>query len=779
MDELAKTLLDKLSLEEKVSLLEGEDFWNTRSLPEKSVPSFCVSDGPSGLRKMETGDGMGIAKKATCFPCPANLGNSFDKDLARLVGRAISLEAKNSGVDTLLAPGANIKRNPLGGRSFEYLSEDPYLSGILAGSYIRGVQSTGIGACLKHFAANSQEYRRHNSDSIVDMRALHEIYLRQFEIAIKTGEPRAIMCSYNKINGSYASDNEYLLKEVLFKQWGYQGYVMTDWGALGDKELALKAGCILSMPGGSHYQEKKLVEDIKLGKFEESYVDKAALRIIGESLYLSKSRNDPIECDYDEHHRLAVRAASASAVLLKNDGLLPLNSFDDCLFVGSLWKKPRYQGGGSSNVNAKKLSIPLDEVGEVSYVRGYKDNGDTDDRLIEEALEEASKHEKVILMIGLPEAYESEGFDRKDMRLPKGQLRLIERLAKVNPNIVAILISGSPVELPFIEDVSSLLYMGLPGEGIGEAIKQLLLGVYSPSGRLSESWMKKTEDLISLPYFGKDVISPYAESLYVGYRYCLSADVEPRFPFGYGLSYASFEYESMRIDGDKVYVTISNTSRVSGNEIVQVYVDNPQDGVYRPKRELRGFTKVFLSPGEKKEVEIQLDDRSFMVYQDGWRSVKGTYTVGAGSSSADIHLSQKIKVKGEELSDEAPEWYHHPNGVPSLDDFEKLLGRKLPVYEAKKGSFTMDNSLSELAKASFTCKAFKWAMGIALRMMFKGPGKANMDNPNYRMTVEGSMNSSMRMLKISGRLNNQMVEGLIEIANGHLGKGLKMFGKKG
>ncbi len=768
-----------MTLRQKISYCTGADMWHTKAIPALGVDAIAMSDGPHGLRcQSAKADILGIdhTLPATCFPTAVTSGASWNESLLALEGEAIAREAIAAGVSVVLGPGCNIKRNPLAGRNFEYFSEDPLAAGTMAAAFIRGQQKTGVSSCLKHFAVNSQEYKRQNSDSIVDERALREIYLAPFELAIKNAQPGTVMCSYNKINGVYASDNRWLLTDVLRRDWGFSGTVISDWGALNDRIAAFHAGCDLNMPGGAVYMEKAAEAAVKSGALSESDVDACVSRILNTVAQAKKIPPQSAPVDFEAHHALSQRIAEAGAVLLKNDGILPL-SLDGAMLFGHMAEETRYQGSGSSRILPKKVVNIRDAMPDLPYFACCDVLGDATDEALQTAAEQAKAARIAIVIAGLPDHYESEGFDREHMRMPEGHVRMIEAIADANPNTVVVLLGGSPMELPWADMVRAILYMGLPGQAAGDAVKRLLTGEVNPSGKLTETWPMRYEVVPSRDTFG--VRDPeYRESIYVGYRYYDKANVPVRFPFGYGLSYTQFAYSDLTIDGMTVTAKITNTGSVKGAEVVQLYIAPPQDGIFRPAKELKGFARVELLPGETKTVTFTLSDRSFAVWADGWKTPKGTYTVLLAASGADVRLSETIEVDGVVLPEtNVPESYRTLASLPSREDWEQLLGRPVPVRsELKKGEFTMNSSCLEMKDTS---RVMRLQYRLTERLVAKGfGGKRDMNNATYRMMLTCAADAPMRALVISGggRLKEPFVRGLLKMANGHFFKGLfEMF----
>ncbi len=656
-------IIEQMTLEEKIQLCSGRDFWHTESLEQYDLPAIMMSDGPHGLRKQEdAADHLGVNKsiEATCFPSAAGLACSFDRELIGLVGETLGDECQAEGVAILLGPGANIKRSPLCGRNFEYFSEDPYLTGELAGAYINGVQSKNIGTSLKHFAVNNQEYERLVSSSEIDERTLREVYLTGFEMAVKNAKPWTVMCSYNRINGIYASEHKRLLGDVLKEEWQFEGAVISDWGAVSDRVKGLLAGMDLEMPGCQGLNDEVIREAVSSGVLPMKALDDSVKRIL---TMIRSFKNGKYEVTYDreEHHAVAIEIAKRSLVLLKNESVLPLKKdTDDLLIVGGFAEKPRYQGGGSSHVNAYKVTdfiTAANEYAAITYAKGFPE--DSDEWLeneAREAIEEAKTSGTVVVFAGLPELFESEGYDRTHMALPDCQNRLINELCQVNERVIIILQNGSPVEMPWVNDVEAILECYLGGEGVAEGVWQVLFGDYNPSGKLAESFPLKLSDTPAyLNYGGYRQKTYYNEGIYVGYRYYDSRDLDVLFPFGHGLSYTTFEHDNLDIsqrtfnDTDTVMVSIDilNTGQCTGREIVQLYVRDKTNQVQRPLKELKGFESVLLEPGETKKISFALDKRSFAYYEttiEDWYVPSGIYEVMVGSSSRDIRDCIEVKV---------------------------------------------------------------------------------------------------------------------------------------
>lgn len=764
-------ILQKMSLEDKIALCSGKNFWETKAYEKYGIPSLFMCDGPHGLRKQENAaDMLGVnnSRSATCFPAEVTTAGSWDPALLEAIGSAIAEEAKNQGVGLVLGPGANLKRSPLCGRNFEYFSEDPYLAGKLAAGFIRGAEGQGIGTSLKHFAANSQERSRFTSDSVMDERTLRELYLTAFEIAVQEGRPSTLMCAYPKLNGVHCSDNKALLTDILRTEWGFSGLVVTDWGAMNDRIEGFRAGCDLNMPGGSDYMEKEVLRAVQAGTLPEKCVHDSAKRVLKLVFRAAETLKIPASCDYEAHHALAKRATLEGAVLLKNeDGILPLKTEAKIAVIGAMAKSIRYQGAGSSHINPTKVSQPLDFLPDALYAPGCDNRGDTTESLLIQAAETVKEAEIAVIFAGLPDRYESEGFDRDSMKMPEGHLRMIDAIAAANPNTVVVLLCGSAVECPWADRVKGILYMGLPGQAGGEAVADLLYGRANPSGRLAESWPLRFADVPSSEIYGKTDDALYEEGLYVGYRYYEKSGVPVRWPFGFGLSYTTFAYSDLTVAGRTVSVTVENTGALAGAEVVQLYVKAPQDGLHRPVRELKDFRKVFLAPGERRTVTFSLTDRSFALWADGWKVPGGTYAVQIGS------LSSNIEITGEMLP--APDWqagsfYGSCAGKPDRAQWEAMLGRPYTPPMLKKGSFTMDNTVLEMKDYSLIIKIMFKAVEATIAKGFGG--KKDYENPEFRMLMNSSAGSPLRSMQISGGMKGGVLPGMLEMANGHFFRGL-------
>ena len=766
-------IISRMTLEDKIALCSGGSFWETKKYEKYGIPSLFMCDGPHGLRKQERENGadmLGVneSRPATCFPAEVTTASSWDENLLTEIGHAIGEEAKDQGVGLVLGPGANIKRNPLCGRNFEYFSEDPYLAGKLAAGFIRGVEAEGIGTSLKHFAANSQEKSRFNSDSIMDERTMREIYLTAFEIAVKEGKPSTVMCAYPKLNGIHCSDNKELLDTILRKEWGFDGMVVTDWGAMNDRIEGFRAGCDLNMPGGSEYMEKAAARAVKDGSLPEEIIDESVRRILKLVFRANEVLKSDHTCDYAKHHDIARKAAEQGAVLLKNEeGILPLNHPQRLAVIGSMAKNIRYQGAGSSHINPKHLSQPLDYIKDAEFAMGCDEHGDTDDAMIDTAVKAAENADAAIVFAGLPDRFESEGFDRDNMKLPQGHIRMIEEVARANKNTVVVLLAGCVVECDWADSVKAILYMGLPGQAGGEAIAKLLYGEANPCGKLAETWWSSYEDVPSSEIYGKTKDALYEEGIYIGYRYCEKAGKNVRFPFGYGLSYTNFSYSDLEVKDNIVNVKVTNTGNMTGAEIVQMYITAPKKGIHRPLRELKGFKKVWLTPGESADVSFKLNERSFAIWDDGWKIQEGAYTICVGALTAQIDVNgTNIPVKDWQSNS----FYESCNGKPKRREWEAMSGITYTPEKLIKGQFTMDHSVEEMKAFSLIMKIMYKAVEKTVAKGFGG--KTDYENPDFRMMMASSAGSPLRSMQISGGMKGGIMSGLLEMANGHYFRGI-------
>ena len=659
-----KALVSQMTLEEKAGLCSGDDFWHTKAVERLGVPRTMVSDGPHGLRKQdEAADHLGIndSIKAVCYPTACATAASFDPDMIREMGEVIGDSCQHERVSVVLGPAVNIKRSPLCGRNFEYFSEDPYLAGRMATAIIRGIQSRNVGTSIKHFALNSQEHRRMSSSSDADERTIREIYFPAFEMAVKEAKPWTVMCSYNKINGVYASENPWLLTDVLRTEWGFDGYAVSDWGAVSDRVAGVAAGLDLEMPASGGVNDRKIVEAVKAGKLDEKLVDRACERILNIVYRYLENAKPETPWDKEAQHAQAADIAAECMVLLKNEGgILPLKKEDEIAFIGEFAKKPRFQGGGSSHINCFKTTgaLAAAEGLKVTYARGYDVAADdAPAEMIAEAVAAAKKAKAAVVFAGLPDSYESEGYDRAHMRMPACQNKLIEAVAEANPNTVVVLHNGAPVEMPWIGKVKAVLEAYLGGQAVGEAAVRVLFGDANPCGKLPETFPLKLEDNPSYLYYGGEGnVTEYREGVFVGYRYYDKKKMDVLFPFGFGLSYTAFEYSNLKVsagtikdtDSLTVNVTVKNTGSRAGKEVVQLYVGDAESTPLRPVRELKGFAKVALEPGECKAVSFTLDKRSFAYWNQqihDWHVETGVFTIEVGGSSRDLPLKAEVTVE--------------------------------------------------------------------------------------------------------------------------------------
>lgn len=703
-------LVKSLTLEEKASLCQGASFWYTKEIEEKEIPGIMMTDGPHGLRK-QTGetDHLGVNKSvpATCFPSAAAIANSWDRDLIREIGEALGEECLQEEVSVLLGPGANIKRSPLCGRNFEYFSEDPYLSAQMAKSHILGVQSKGVGTSLKHFAMNNQETRRMTVNVSTDERTLREIYLASFEAAVREAKPWTIMGAYNKINGEYCCENHHLLREILREEWGYEGVVVSDWGAANDQVRGMEEGFDLRMPYAGEAYTGELVQAVKEGRLSEKRLDETVTRILTMVEKGLENKKAGYTYDAEAHHRLAVRAGAESAVLLKNEGgVLPLRKEEKIALIGGFAKSIRYQGGGSSHViptfHRELLQVLEEDYPEIRFTfsRGYRLKKDVvDENYVAEALAAAQEADKAVVLIGLPDGWESEGFDRRHLRIPFNQIDLLERLAETGKPVIAFLLAGAPVETPWIHKVDALFAMYTDGQGVAEAMAQLLYGVSNPCGKLAETWpMELAHTPCSLTWPQRET-AVYGEGIFVGYRYYDKKTLPVRFPFGHGLSYTRWEYSDLKLDRESaldtdpviVSLRVRNVGDREGSETVQLYVRDVESSVPRPEKELKGFVKVFCRPGEAKTVTFRLDQRSFAFYHEGmrdWYAEDGEYEILVGASSRDIREKAGIQIKS------TSRWRKQYDAFVTMGELMELPGAQ-PILAGMMSSYQMPEGPSE------------------------------------------------------------------------------------
>ena len=717
IEEIRK-LVAEMTLEEKAGLLSGLDFWHTKPVERLGIPATMVSDGPHGLRKQDDKvDHLGVndSIKAVCFPAASATAASFDKALLTKMGEAVGDSCQHEKLSVVLGPAVNIKRSPLCGRNFEYFSEDPYLTGKMSAAFIHGVQSKNVGVSIKHFAANSQEHRRMSSSSDADERTLREIYFPGFEIPVKEEQPWTVMCSYNRVNGVFASENHWLLTEVLRDEWGFEGYVMSDWGAVSDRVKGVEAGLDLEMPSSGGYNDRKIVEAVRAGKLDEKYVDLAVERILNIVFRYTENAKPETPWDMEADHLLAADIAADCMVLLKNeDGVLPLSREDEVAFIGEFAAKPRFQGGGSSHINCFKTTSALEaaEGLKVTYARGYSIEADeATDEMIAEAVAAAKKAKTAVVFAGLPDVYESEGYDRSHMRMPECQNALIEAVAAANPNTVVVLHNGSPVEMPWIGCVKGVVEAYLGGQAVGLATVRVLYGDVNPSGRLPETFPKKLSDNPSyLFYGGEGNVTEYREGVFVGYRYYDKKEAEVLFPFGHGLSYTSFAFSDLKLDKTEmddtdtlnVSVRVKNTGSRAGKTVVQLYVCDKQSTPIRPIRELKGFEKTALEPGEEKEVRFTLDKRAFAYWNTeihDWHVETGEFFIEIGASSRDIVLAETVTVRS---TVELPRRYDGNSIFMDLLADPKAKEKLRPMLEAMAKAFAPSDNAGEAAQEAIS-----------------------------------------------------------------------------
>ncbi len=770
-------LIQKLTLEQKAALLQGKTTWTTHDFARLGIPSLFVADGPHGMRRQAgKADHVGLNSSipATCFPTAATMANSWDEGLGERLGRALGEEAAAQGVGIVLGPGLNIKRSPLCGRNFEYFSEDPYLAGKMAASYIRGIQAQGIGACPKHFAANSQELRRQSVDSVVDERTLREIYLTNFEIAVKEGHPKAIMTSYNPVNGVYANENKHLITDILREEWGFDGLVMSDWGGDNDHIAGVKAGSNLVMPNPGLSCAQQLVDAVRTGALEEKVLDDRLKELLPIIFSCAQAVEDgPKSFDKVAHHALARECAEKGIVLLENDGILPLKPGIKIAVVGDFAKKPRYQGAGSSLVNPTQVDNLWDALRgtypDAVFAQGYERNKAPDEALEAKALAACRGADAVLLCIGLDEALEAEGMDRSHMELPENQQRLLSRLTVEIPNLVLVLSGGAPFVIPPCRS-RAIIHGYLGGQAGGSAMANALTGRVNPSGRLAESWPLALEDTPCHPCFpGREKTAQYREGLYVGYRYYDSARIRVRWCFGYGKSYSHFAYSRLNVDGNTVSFTVTNTSVRPGWETAQVYVACKKSPVYRPAKELKGFRKVYLESGERKVVTVTLDDKAFRYFnaETGCFEIEGgQYDILVGASCDDIRLRASIAVDGGNARPQNLPSYEsaHIQAVPD-GEFARLLGRPIPESKWSR-EIAVNDALARLETAASPAarllhKKLKQRLQKAVR---EGKG-ATTELFIYNMPIRA-------LAKNAGKhFSPQMSQDFVELCNGKTVRG--------
>lgn len=778
-------MIKKMTLEEKAAFLSGKGEWQTWDFERLGIPSMYCSDGPHGIRKQAgAGDHLGLnpSLPATCFPTAATMANSWDPALGEEIGRALGEEARVQDVHVVLGPGLNIKRSPLCGRNFEYFSEDPYLAGKMAAGYVRGIQSKGRYACPKHFAVNSQELRRMAMNAVVDERTLREIYLTGFEIAVKEGGAKALMTSYNQVNGTYSNENTHLLKDILREEWGYEGIVITDWGGSNDHVKGVAAGSDLEMPTPGMDSARQIVKAVQENRIPEEAVDACVDRLLDAVLTLTgRQEEKPSEFDKEAHHALAKKAAAQSAVLLKNqEDILPLKPGTHVALIGDFAFEPRYQGAGSSMVNTIKLDKMSELIGGydltvVGMARGYKRDGEVDTVLEKEAVDLAQSVDVVLYCFGLDELSESEGVDRTHMRIPQNQITLLEAMARVNENIVGILSAGAVVEMPWHTSLKALLHGYLYGQAGAGAMLDIITGKVNPSGRLNETYPVRYEDTPAFKYFpSEERNSEYREALYVGYRYYDTAKVRVLYPFGFGLSYTEFQYRDLTVNPEGAEFTLTNTGNRDGAEVAQLYIGMKDGKVFRPAKELKGFQKVFLKAGESRRVHIPFDDKTFRYWNvrtDQWETEGGTYTIMIGASCLDIRLRTVTEIEGTTdtypyYTNRMPSYYSGLIGQVEDQEFQELLGYPIPSGKWN-GDLTVNDAICQMYYAKRPAARFVYKKLTQMKKKSEDAGK-----PDLNILFIYNMPFRAIAKMTGGMVSMEMVEGIVTMVNGHLFRGL-------
>ncbi|MDI1464765.1 glycoside hydrolase family 3 C-terminal domain-containing protein [Catellatospora sp. KI3] len=789
-DPAVTDLVARMTPAEKAALCAGSDFWHLYGVPRLDVPPIMVADGPYGLRKEHDGSDVdGKSEPATCFPTSSALAASWDPDLVEEVGRALGDEARANDVSVLLGPGVNIKRSPLCGRNFEYFSEDPLLAGLLGAAWIRGVQSRGVGASLKHFAANNQERRRFNIDAAVDERALHEIYLTAFELAVTRARPWTVMCAYNRLNGVHCSQHEWLLTTVLRERWGFDGLVVSDWGAVDERVPGLAAGLDVEMPGYGGHNDRLILDALADGTLPEAVLDRAAARVLTLIERTAQVRAGGHGYDRDAHHALARRAATEGTVLLKNEGgLLPLAPQGRIAVVGAFARQPRFQGAGSAGINPHRVDDAYTRICElageqVAYAPGYhRDRGEVDEELLAQARATARDADVVLVFVGLTEGYETEGLDRTHLALPAAHDALVHAVTAVHDKAVVVLANGAPVEMPWLRGVPAVVEGYLGGQAGGSAVADVLFGAAEPGGRLAETFPHRWEDNPTHAIADAPAVTEYRESVYVGYRYYDSAHVDVMFPFGHGLSYTTFAYSGLALDAAvaeagqpvQVSVTVTNTGEREGSEVVQVYVHDCASTVFRPQQELAGFAKVRLRPGQSQQVAVELDRRAFAYYDTGrgdWSVEAGRFEIRVGSSSRDIRAVAVLDLTG---GDPAPEPSAYPLPAPGQEfdrtAFADLYGRPLPANTADRpGAFTLNTPLADM-RSSLVTRTLQYVARRKSREVIADP-----TSPMAYLVAAMLDEMPLRMLALGtrGAVSRSVQQGLLDLINGRRLRGLR------
>jgi len=768
-------LIGKLTLEEKAVLLQGKTCWTTWDIPRLGIPSMTVADGPHGLRRPASNKQLTIRKSipATCFPTSAAMANSWDPELAEEMGKALGLEAASLGVHVLLGPGLNIKRSPLCGRNFEYYSEDPYLAGKMAAASIRGIQSQGVSACAKHFAVNSQELRRMTVDSVLDERTLREIYLTGFEIAVKEGKPKAVMSSYNPVNGAYANENSHLLQQILRREWGFEGFVMSDWGGCNDPAAAIENGSALNMPAPGLGNAAYVVQQVREGKLSEKALGDRLAELLPVILETTQAYQTKPEYDKAAHHELARKCAEAAVVLLENDGILPLRENAKIALIGEFADLPRYQGAGSSQVIPTQLDWLRDELCDrlkLTYARGFRrGHSKPEPKLIEEAVEAAKGAPVVLLCVGLEEISECESVERPSMDLPESQIALIQAVCNANPNVVLVLCGGSPFRLPSLQ-YRAVIHGYLGGQAGASAMARALMGDINPGGALSESWPFELGDTPCYSSYPSEApTAQYREGLYVGYRYYTTANIPVRWPFGHGLSYTTFDYADLEATNRQVSFTVTNTGSRDGSKVCQIYASCRLGKVFRPVKELKAFRRVYLKAGESQRVTVELDDKAFRYFNvktNRWETETGHYQIALCASANQELLKTTVRILGTDASIPYGELPSYESGqITKVGDgeFEALLGRPLPDNHWAR-ELQENDPLSRLCEVKTGAARL---LGKFLRHKVRSSKKADMTwHAVYNLPVRGIAQHT------GNRFTREMVGDFLYWANGHFFKGI-------
>ncbi len=800
MNRKHQDIINQLTLQEKASLMSGKDFWQTENIDRLGIPSIFLSDGPHGLRKQQAAaDNLGLNEsyKATCFPTASAVASSWNLELGKEIGEALGKEAVYEKVHVLLGPGINTKRNPLCGRNFEYFSEDPYLAGKMAAQYVQGIQSQGVSACVKHFACNSQELRRMNVDSVVDERALRELYLTNFEIAIKEGKPWTIMSSYNLVNGDYSNQNQHICNAILRNEWKYDGVMVSDWGGEDDRIKGLLANNELEMPFNDGDTDREIVQAIRDGKLDEAVLDDCVDRVIDLALRTDKNlKESPVTFNEEENHKLAQKAAEECIVLLENNGVLPLSKDKKVAFIGKFIETPRYQGAGSSLVNPTRLDKVVDllndnpNINYIGYEPGFHLNGKWSQGRADRAVKLAKEADIIVAFLGLDELSEAEGIDRINMRLPNNQLRLLDELFKLDKPIVVCLFTGSAVEIPFAKRVDGLLHCHLTGQASANAIVNVLTGEVNPSGKLSESYPFFYKNYPAYNYFHKNEnTAEYRESIYVGYRYYEKTSTDVLYPFGYGLSYTEFAYADLVLSPKGATFKIKNIGKVKGKEVAQMYIGLRKSKIFRAHKELKGFIKVSLEPGEEKEIFLPFDEYSFRYFNvatNKWEIEEGDYDICIGGSSKDIWLRERLHVKGTTTvlpydEKKCPAYFSGRVTDVMDKEFSYVLGRDIP-----DGKLKFHRKKRIIVNHYTTVQQLRWAQGWAgrlfawvIRVAIKFLKKANPKTANT--LIMGVYHQPMRGISrmTGGAVHWEQLDGLIMMFNGSFFKGLHKFRVEG